>query len=363
MKIKFYQSVGLIVFTGIVLSSCVDENKSEELQHDSAVAVQVGIPVRRSDENIAISGQIESRETAIVSTRVMGFISNIPVKLGDRVRKGQLLVSISDNDIRAKVAQAEAMISEAQSALADAQKDNERYEELHRKQSASTKELENITLHYKSVQSKLETARQMKNEANAMLAYTNLMAPFDGVVTQVNADSGSMANPGMPILSVERNDHLVKAYVSEEEVGKLKNGMIADVLVKSIGKLLKGKISEISPSSQFTGGQFLIKILVLENENATLFSGMDVSVSIRTKDDATVVRLFVPASAIVNKDQLSGLYTVTDDQTAQLRWLKLGKESNGEVEVLSGLSPGEMFITQSEGRLYSGVAVKVASIN
>jgi multidrug efflux pump subunit AcrA (membrane-fusion protein) len=129
--------------------------------------------------------------------------------------------------------------------------------------------------------------------------------------------------------------------------------------VKSSGKKMNGKISEISPSSQFTGGQFQIKVTVPATESADLFSGMYVNVSIPLKNASHVQSLFIPASAIIHKDQLSGLYTISEDHTAQLRWLKVGKEYGSEIEILSGLNPGEQFITQSDGKLYGGAPVSV----
>jgi len=135
--------------------------------------------------------------------------------------------------------------------------------------------------------------------------------------------------------------------------------MDAEVTIKSTGKTFRGKISEISPSSQFSGGQYEMKIIVPANENTGLFSGMYVNVSIPLNNDSGVQSLFVPESAIIHKDQLSGLYTIGEDQTAQLRWLKVGEKHADEVEILSGLNPREKFIIKSEGRLYSGVPVLV----
>jgi len=361
MNIRFNQSAGILfLIANVFLTSCSGDKKEKELKKDNPVSVQVGIPTQQSDEKITVSGQIESQETAAISTRMMGFVSSIKVKPGDVVQKGQLLATISNGDILAKRAQAQAMIAEAEAALKDAQKDYERFGELYKQQSASAKEFENASLRYNSVKAKAEAAQQMKNETDAMLAYTNLVAPFSGVVTQKNIDEGSMANPGMPLLTMEQpDDYHVRAFVSEDEVGKLKNGMDAEVTVKSTGKKINGKVSEISPSSQFTGGQFQIKVIIPARENTGLFSGMYVNVNIPLKNDSGVQSLFVPASAIIHKDQLSGLYTVSEDQTARLRWLKVGTAYGNEVEILSGLNPGEKFITQSEGKLYSGVPVSV----
>ena len=114
----------------------------------------------------------------------MGYITKLTVQVGDHVHKGQLIATISNNDIVAKRAQAEAMISEAEAALKNAQKDYDRFSALYKEQSASAKELDNVTLQYNSAQSRVESAKQMRNEINAMLAYTQLTAPFAGIVTQ-----------------------------------------------------------------------------------------------------------------------------------------------------------------------------------
>ncbi len=361
MNINLNRPVSILLLIAVVtLASCSGNKKESETKKENPISVQVGTPTLQSGERIIVSGQIESKETAAISTRIMGFVSSIKVKPGDKVQKGQLLVTISNGDILAKREQAQAMVSEAEAALKDAQKDYERYEELYKKQSASTKEFENATLHYNSIKAKTEAAHQMKNEADAMLTYTNLVAPFSGVVTQKNIDEGSMANPGMPLLLIEQSgDYHVKASVSESEVGQLKQGMDAEVTIKSTGKSFIGKISEISPSSQFNGGQFQIKVSVPSVEKEGLFSGMFANVSISSKNSSVDQSPLVPASAIIHKDQLAGLYTVSENQTAQLRWVKVGKKIGNEVEILSGLNPGEKFITQSEGKLFSGVPVLV----
>jgi len=361
MDTNLNRSVGLLLLTAAVtLASCSGNKKESEAKMENPILVQVATPTQQSGERIIVSGQIESKETAAISTRIMGFVSSVKVKPGDKVQKGQLLVTISNGDILAKRAQAQAMVSESEAALKDAKKDYERYEELYKKQSASTKEFENATLHYNSVKAKTEAAYQMKNEADAMLTYTNLVSPFSGVVTQKNIDEGSMANPGVPLLLIEQSgDYHVKASVSENEVGQLKTGMDAEVTIKSTGKTFTGKISEISPSSQFSGGQFQIKVTIPAIEKSGLFSGMFVNVSISSKNSSADQSPLVPASAIIHKDQLAGLYTVSETQTAQLRWVKTGKTYGDDVEILSGLNPGEKFIIQSEGKLFSGVPVLV----
>jgi RND family efflux transporter MFP subunit len=356
MKFKITQ-FSILAFGAFLLAcSGKEENKATK---ETAVPVAVGSASVQSADHVTASGQVTSKETAVISTRVMGFVTSFKVKVGDKVQKGQLLATISNGDILAKRAQAQAMVTEAEAALKDAQKDYERFEELYKQKSASTKEFENATLHYNSIKAKAEAAHQMKNEADAMLTYTNLTAPFSGVVTQRNIDEGSMANPGMPILMVEQAGlYEVRASVSEADIARVQAGMNADLNIQSIGKKLSGKVLEVSTSSQYSGGQYFIKISIPSEPG--LFSGMYVNVSIPVaKINVVTNNILVPAAALVYKDQLTGIYTVSQSNTALLHWVKTGRTYGEQVEILSGLNAEEKFILQSEGKLYNGVPVSV----
>jgi RND family efflux transporter MFP subunit len=359
---RYIHATALFITSGIVLSACSHEERKGDEKKDSPVTVTLSTPSRQSTPAIESSGQIVAGETALISTRMMGFITAINVKPGDKVQKGQLLVTISNGDIQAKRAQARAMVSEAEAALKDAQKDYERYTELFKQQSASQKELENITLNYNALKAKTEAARQMQNEAEAMLAYTNLTAPFAGVVTQKHSDAGSMASPGMPILVIEQSGAFqVNTAVTEVDIDRIKTGADAQVVIESIGKIFTAKVSEVSPSSQMSGGQYLVKLRIPDAEKNGLHAGMYVKVSIEAPATSThaIQAVMVPVSAIINRDQLNGLYTISNSQTALLHWVKLGKTQGDHVEVLSGLAGDESFILTAEGKLYNGIPVIV----
>lgn len=355
----------LATFSTIFLAACGGGNNNETvIAKDNPVMVTVARPGENTTgTNIIASGVVEAAQTANISTRVMGYINKIYVKVGDHVQAGQLLVSINSNDILAKRAQTDAMISQAQAALANAQKDYDRFTVLYNKQSASAKELDNVTLQYNAAKANLEAAKQMRNEANAQLSYANITAPFSGVVTQKLLDAGSIANPGMPILTIEQNSSLqVSAAIPESQISLLQQNSEATIVVKSTGKTLKGNVAQVSESSQFSGGQYLIKINIADKDKEGLYAGMYVNVSIPVKQkvetSADAGAVLVPQTAIVYKDQLTGLYTISNNNTALLRWVRLGNNYGNNVEVLSGLSKDENFIVSADGKLYNGVPVK-----
>lgn len=368
MNLPIHKNRTLQLFTAIgllLINSCSsNEKKDMQTNADTAILVTISQPSADAKQGLAVSGQVEASQTANISTRVMGYITKINVKVGDQVNKGQLLATISNDDILAKRAQADAMIAEANAAAQNAQKDYDRFTALYKQQSASAKELDNITLQYSSAKARLEAAKQQRNEVNAMLSYTNLTAPFAGTVTQKMMDAGSMANPGMPLLTIEQSgSYQVSASVPESEISLIKENAPVTINIDAIHKSIKGTIAQIAQSSQSSGGQYIIKIHVADNEKQGLFAGMFANVAIpvtqvaKTTDASSQV--MVPVSAIEYKDQLTGIYTIGSNHTALLRWVRLGRTQGNQVEVLSGLAANEQFIVNAEGRLYNGVAVKI----
>jgi RND family efflux transporter MFP subunit len=374
-KRTLYSSLIIIVLGGLNACSGGNEKKNETNlpayrrqrlwppeTGEKPVAVTLSTASAGTQPAILASGEVEAVQTANISTRVMGRITNIFVKVGDRVNKGQLLASVWDEDIKAKRAQADAMIAEAEGAYTAAQKDYDRFNNLYNLQSATAKELDNVTLQYNSAKARVAAAKQMRSEVNANLSYSSLTAPFSGVVTQKLAEAGSIANPGMPVLTIEQNGVFqVSASIAESDISNIHLGDVANIQIKSTGKLFDGKIIQINPSSQFTGGQYIVKISIPGTAKKDIYAGMFASVSIPVKDSRQVKddAVLVPLSAIINRDELNGIYTISANNTALLRWIRLGKTYGDKVEVISGLSKDEKFIHSSGSKLYDGAPVVV----
>jgi len=362
-KRTLYFSLIIIILAG--LNACSGRNEKKNEIKEKPVGVTLSTVSENAQTAILASGVVEAAQTANISTRVMGRITNIFVKTGDRVNKGQLLASVWDEDIKAKRAQTDAMIAEAEGAFVTAQKDYDRFNNLYKEQSATAKELDNVTLQYNSARAKVVAAKQLRSEVNADLSYSSLTAPFDGVVTQKLAEAGSIANPGMPILTIEQDGILqVSASIAESDISNIHLGDVANIQLKSTEKFFDGKIIQISPSSQFTVGQYIVKISIPATAKKDIYAGMFAGVNIPVKDtrQAKTDAVLVPTSAIINRDELTGIYTVSINKTALLRWIRLGKNYGDKVEVISGLSKGEKFIRSSESRLYNGAPIVVKEI-
>ena len=350
----------ILSISAVLLSSCGGDKK-EQIKQEPAINVKLG-GVSSSENNafVTASGKIEAENSANLSTRMMGYVTKVHVKVGQNVGAGQLLVSINSADLQAKKAQVDASILQATAAYNNAKKDYDRFVALFKQQSASQKELDDMTARYEMAKAGLEGAKQMRNEVMAQFSYSNITAPFSGTITNTFVKVGDMANPGMPLVSVEGASRWqVTAMVSETDINAIKNGMPVKVLVKSSNNNLTGKVIEVSGSAANTGGQYFVKINLDKTDNSVL-SGMFVNVQfpVENKPQSTQSKtVLIPESAIVEQGQLKGIYTIGTGNVAILRWLRLGKTFGNQVEVLSGLSANEQYIVSAEGKLYNGAKV------
>ncbi|RAR70710.1 efflux RND transporter periplasmic adaptor subunit [Flavobacterium aciduliphilum] len=359
------KTITILTLSGFLFISCGKEKK-ETIANESAIAVKVSGSINNNNgTTVSASGKIESENSANVSTRMMGYVTKIYVKVGQKVSAGQLLVSINNTDLQAKKAQVEAAILQASAAYTNAKKDYERFTALFNQQSASQKELDDMTSRYEMAKAGLEAAKQMRNEVMAQFSYANITAPFAGEITNTFVKEGDMANPGMPLVSVEGASHLqVTAMVSESDITAIKNGMNVKVLVKSTHQEIAGKVIEVSGSAKNTGGQYLVKINLI-NAGKDVLSGMFANVQFpvarQSKAVATPISdiVLVPKNALVEQGQLIGIYTVGTNNIAILRWIRIGKTIGNQVEVLSGLSANEQYIISAEGKLYNGAKVSI----
>ena len=348
-----------LFFAAVLLGSCGKSDSKVVADNRAPISVTVAkVAAENNNSFLSASGKVIASKSAELSTRFMGYVTSTPVKVGDKVRKGQLLLSINSSDLQAKKAQVNASIMQAKAGFVNAEKDYNRFKNLLSQNSISQKEMDDITAHYNMAKAQLEAAKQMKNEVNAQLNYTNITAPFSGTIVNRFIEKGNMANPGMPLITIENNSQLeVMAMVPETEIASIKKGATVNVVIKAIAATLIGKVVEVSTSAKNTGGQFLVKV-ALDKSDKKILSGMFATVQFPV-EQKTNTMVLIPETAIVKQGQLQGLYTVSESNTALLRWLRLGKTYGDKVEVLSGLAVDERYITSAEEKLYNGAKLVV----
>lgn len=304
---KKYIYIIALISTSLVLNSCGSEDKKVVAGNSPAIPVKVAkVQLNANNSFLSVSGKIQATNSADLSTRMMGYVKKVHVNVGDKVKKGQLLVSLNNADLQAKKAQVDAGIVQAQTAFKNAEKNYNRFKNLFESNSVTQKEMDDMTANYQMAKAGLESAKQMKNEINAQFAYSNITAPFNGIITSKNVENGDMANPGMPLLSMETpKEFEVMAMVPETEISQIKTGTSVNVLVKAIDKTIKGKVTEVSTSAKNTGGQYLVKV-DLEKTDANILSGMFTTVQFPVSRNVKSAMVLIPTDAIVKKGTIIG---------------------------------------------------------
>jgi RND family efflux transporter MFP subunit len=325
-----------------------------EVQRKTISGVETAIAGFKSHpENIEAAGTIKAATIGVVSSKVMGTVTSIMVKEGQRVKKGEILLTIDDSDIAQKVAGAEAGLNEAGFGLESARRHSElteatyqRYAKLFEANAISRQEFDNITLQrdtarlaLSSMEESVKRAGAGANEARVYKGYARVVAPFAGVVSEKKIDKGSMAAPGAPLIMIEDDSMFVlEASFDGRLAGLIRPGMLMRATIDN--REYQARVTEVIPSIDTATRTFLIKAAI---KGEGLRTGLYAKVTIA---GAQRQALTVPAASIVAKGQLTGVYTVDEKNVVTYRLVRLGGAYGEEVEVISGLTEGERVISK-----------------
>ncbi|MEY3040137.1 MAG: hypothetical protein RL501_975 [Bacteroidota bacterium] len=353
--------IAIPALLGVFLLSACSSEQPKSTEQLPAISVTLAQADASAAAGIITgSGIVEAAQSANLSTRMMGYIAQYHVAVGDRVTQGQLLVEVNPSDMAAKTAQAKAGVAQAQAGYDNAKKDYERFKHLFAQNSASQKELDDMTTRFQMAEAGLSAAQNMLKEVEAHMAYALIRAPFSGVVVNTFGKPGDMATPGMPLVALEGGSGFeVKAWVSETNIAKIQTDTQAHVVVKSQGLRLPATITEVSTSAKNTGGQYLVKLQLSETD-AAVRAGMFVQVLFEgtTAEETPASGVLVETAALVKQGQLTGVYTTAQGK-ALLRWVRIGASNDGMTAVISGLSAGESYVRTSASPLYDGAPVSI----
>lgn len=361
----YFNSTGLLALTitlfsvaGFACNSSDGQDAKEVDGNPIPVKAQTAA-LTRIPSDISFPGTVISERTVNLSTKIMGTIARLDVEAGDFVQQGQTLVRIKDDNLQAQKAQIEANLEQAKSGLKNTETNYNRIKALHQNGSATQKELDDITTQYQSARAQMKALNSKLREIDDMLAYTVLEAPFDGFVVKKFADEGDLASPGQPLLSFEQKGILkISASVSETSINRFNLTDTVSVRVKAAQPApIPGIVSSISPASDRNSRKFDVEIRIKPpRRSERIKSGMYAEVQLNESVDNAIT---VPRRALFKRGQLTGLFTINRDHEALLRWVRVGRENSGRVEILSGLSAGETYVVSSEARLVEGRKIRI----
>jgi RND family efflux transporter MFP subunit len=261
------------------------------------------------------------------------------VSPGQSVSRGALVARIDAREVQARLDQAVAVRQQAEDDL-------ERYARLLKQNIVPQAD-------YDAAQSRHRVAEGAVREAETLLGYTEIKAPFDGTVTRKYANVGDLAAPGKPLVEIEDSRTLrLEADVPEAVVGRLALGDQLPVHIAALAGELQGRIAEISPAADPVSRTFLVKLELPPAPG--LRAGQFGRVAMPVGETSG---LLAPASAVVLRGQMEIVFVVRDGK-AGLRIVKTGKRLGDQVELVSGVEAGEALVTEGAAELTDGQAVR-----
>jgi RND family efflux transporter MFP subunit len=276
-------------------------------------------------------------KAALVEAKVSGRVLEYSASPGTAVKAGEQLARLDVQEIQAQVDQARALLDQAQ-------RDFDRQKQLIASNATTRQDFD-------AAEARVKIGAGALNEAETMLGYARVTAPFDGVVTRKLADVGDHAMPGKPLLEIEAPTALrFEADLPEAILDRVKLG---DRLPVRLNQVVEGTVSEISPVADPVSRTFQVKLDLPPADGLRTGQFGRVSVPV-----AETRLLLVPQDAVLKRGQMEMVF-VARDGMASLRLVKTGKVLDTHVELLSGIEEGEQVIVGTGLKLTDGQPVTI----
>jgi len=336
------KALSALALATLLLPGCGRKPDTHPTSQPDLAAAQVQVQTAESKQRATteeVVGTVQAKQHATLEAKLSGRIDKMPVLLGQAVKAGQLVARLDAAEIKARVEQAEA-------SLQQAERDWKRTSALFDQQAATRSD-------YEAADSRYRVAKAAVAEAQAMMGYVEILAPFDGVVTKKWADVGDLATPGKPLIGLEDPSMLqLEADVPDAIASRIQQDARLAIRIDSLKGELTGTVREIAPTADPASRTLRIKLDL--PQTAGLRSGQFARLVVPVGESSSVR---VPTSAVVLRGQLEILFVVTN-QRAQLHLVKTGRTIGDEVEILAGLASGESVVVGGAALLTDGQPVE-----
>lgn len=288
-------------------------------------------------QSIKLDGIVEAVRQSTVAAQTAGTVTAIYYDVDDKVKPGSVIVEISDTEQQARLEQAQAAARAALANLRDAEQAFNRIDEIYRKELASKAQYDQAKNQLDASKATYRRARAALKEAEKQVSYTKVIAPYGGVVTQRFVEIGEVVAPGSPLMSgIDLDQMRVNINLPQRYAATVRQHQLAEVALPN-GKTVPAKELTIFPYADAQTHNFKVRVHLPELQ-AGLYPGMMVKVSLPIQ---TGEALTIPVSALVTRSELRAVYVLDSQDQPRLRQVRTGYETNGEIEILSGLQTGD----------------------
>ncbi len=353
----------LLLASALTLSfsacSSSDEAATTEIEAPTARTIRVETLVlapSEFDDIIEVSGTVEANNDAVLSSQSSGTITTL-VPLGRQVGQGGVVAQTDASLANASLAQAQAVLDQAQAQAAFAEDNYNRQQGLYADSIISALEFENVRTQRASANASVAQARATIQQAQAQLRFTRVIAPFAGVVEAHLVERGEQVNPGTPVARiVSTRDVKITAGVPERFAGNIRVGDEVQVRLDAYGGERRvGRITFVGSAVNAQTRTFPIEVSM--GNDGTLKPAMVATVLVRREQIADA--LVVPRAAVVREADGQIAYIV-ENGIAQSRTVTTGSSYGDRVVVTSGLSAGDELIVLGQNNVAPGDQVEVA---
>jgi RND family efflux transporter MFP subunit len=317
------------------IAACSPEHRAPAVA-DSVSLATVEVSADAAPTERLFDGTIEAVNEAMISAQTTGRVTAIPFDVNDPVFAGAVLLRIHSTEQAVGLTQAQAALAEASAREAEAQARYRRIDDMYQRRVVAKAQYDEARATRDAAIARLEAARAGLSAAREGVSYTELRAPFAGVVTQRHVQVGEIVAPGAPLLAVASLDALrVVVEVPQSVAGLLRGARQAAVHVD--GQRIESTSVTLFPSAQPGSSTFRARV-ELPQGVAGLAPGMFVKVGLVTGQSD---RLTVPRATVVERSEMRAVYVVAPDGRVSLRQVRLGRVTGDRVEILAGLVAGE----------------------
>lgn len=284
-----------------------------------------------------VPGSVIAKQNTQISSRVMAQVEHLNARAGDKVTKGDVLISLQQDDFKAQLAQSQAQINAIQASLTQANKQLARIRELNNKQLVSVSELDDAQAKFDNLTANLAVAKQQQTQASVALSFTSIKAPISGVVVERLVEPGDTVTPGEPLLGLYNPQQLqVEFSVRERQAVKLQLGQHLGVTFPSLNVTVEATVSEIVPVADKAARSLLIRLDF--DAQLGLMPGLYAQLILPLSNEQGIL---IDPNAVHHFGQLNRVYVIEHGKLVQ-RFVRLGELIDNKQHIVSGLNPGDL---------------------
>jgi membrane fusion protein (multidrug efflux system) len=311
--------------------------------------------------NLPLSGSLAPQEQATIKAKVSGVVLETAVQEGMSVTAGQVIARLDAADQRARVAQQQAALDEANARLSLAKKNNANSQALLKQNYISQNSYDTTQNSVELAQASVKAMQAQLDLARIALADTVVKAPLSGVVSKRHVQAGEKVAPDMPVFTIVSLRQLtLEAQVPASEVPRVKVGQEVQFKVDGFAqRSFAGKVARINPTAE-AGSRSMLVYVSVDNSDSVLRGGMFAKGSITTEKSAPGA--VVPIAALRSENGRQVVYTIEANKVvARPVTLGLRNDDEGMAQVTSGLAAGASVIVARLDGVKPGSKVRIGA--